>query len=409
MPDTSLSEQIPESLDDFSPEWLTRALRADGSLQHARVVGVEPEILGQGEGFMGLIARLKLEFDEPEAGAPTTLIAKLPTPIAKNRVMGELLGAYEREVRFYDGFCDKIPLRAPHCYYGARDPNPAAEYVPRIISTMDRLPIWLIRLFMAFSMFITRFVKRRYALLLEDLAPARLGNQLNGCSVQECGWALRTIARMHASLWESPLLDEHFWLQRLDLNPRTLHSMYQQSRSTFRDRHRERDVPGLEKIMEWLDVNALRLFSELYRDSPHTMIHGDFRLDNMFFEEGRGEEGLRILDFQISGRAPGAYDVAYFIGGSLAPDTPHADEIELLRDYHATLSKHGVANYGFEQCLRDYRISLLMVLHRVAMTNAIDISDERGVALMNSWVDRLAGRIRHMDLDALLDAPALQR
>ena len=51
---------IPRSIEECTAEWLTRVLGASGLLDGARVERVEAEMLGEGEGFMGAIARLHL-------------------------------------------------------------------------------------------------------------------------------------------------------------------------------------------------------------------------------------------------------------------------------------------------------------------------------------------------------------
>ncbi|PYV29185.1 MAG: hypothetical protein DMG22_23655, partial [Acidobacteria bacterium] len=50
---------------------------------------------------------------------------------------------------------------------------------------------------------------------------------------------------------------------------------------------------------------------------PRTIIHGDYRLDNLFFGQAGGVDTLAAIDWQISARGRGVFDVAYFIAGSL--------------------------------------------------------------------------------------------
>ncbi len=57
-----MTHTIPTSLDDFTPEWLSTALRE-------KVTAVEIEPVGQGVGILGLLARLHLTY----AGAAATL------------------------------------------------------------------------------------------------------------------------------------------------------------------------------------------------------------------------------------------------------------------------------------------------------------------------------------------------
>ncbi len=83
---------IPEKLADLTPEWLTGALRENGVLREARVVKVASQVLGEGQGFIGDVARLELSLDREEQAAPRTLIVKLPTARATNRGLGQLGG-----------------------------------------------------------------------------------------------------------------------------------------------------------------------------------------------------------------------------------------------------------------------------------------------------------------------------
>ena len=46
---------------------------------------------------------------------------------------------------------------------------------------------------------------------------------------------------------------------------------------------------------------------------PHTIIHGDYRLDNLFFGTDESDYELAVIDWQIASRGGAAYDVAYFI------------------------------------------------------------------------------------------------
>ena len=57
-------------------------------------------------------------------------------------------------------------------------------------------------------------------------------------------------------------------------------------------------------------------------------------------------------------------DVAFFLGTNLEPAVRRAREHELLRAYHAQLLAGGVAEaeYGWEQCWRDYRWAMLQCL-----------------------------------------------
>ena len=82
---------IPAGPEELTAPWLSHALGGD-------VRSFTTEILGEGEGFVGTIARIRLEAN---GEAPRSAIAKFPISVDQNRALGEQLGAYEREIRFY--------------------------------------------------------------------------------------------------------------------------------------------------------------------------------------------------------------------------------------------------------------------------------------------------------------------
>ena len=72
-------------------------------------------MIGKGVGFIGQLARLVLQDASPVEGAPTSIIANLPSLDPTSRTLGFTFGLYEREVRFYSGFSSGVGLSAPRC------------------------------------------------------------------------------------------------------------------------------------------------------------------------------------------------------------------------------------------------------------------------------------------------------
>ena len=140
----ALRERIPDRIEDLTPSWLTGALRERGLLGDGWVRDVKHEVLGVGEGFMGVVARLHLYYEGERGIAPLTLIAKLPTDVAQNRIMGEVLGAYWREIHFYEEQADTVPVTTPRLYHAALTPDPRREKQDEILALLDRVPGWLI-------------------------------------------------------------------------------------------------------------------------------------------------------------------------------------------------------------------------------------------------------------------------
>ncbi|MCY3603723.1 MAG: phosphotransferase [Chloroflexi bacterium] len=390
---------IPERLDDLTPEWVTAALRDSGVLTPTTsVTSVEREILGEGAGFLGDIARLTLAYEGGEG--PATVIAKLPK--LANRAMGELLGAYERESCFYDEMAADLPLSTPRMYYGDFDRDETSERQEAVLQLADRTPRLLSGLTTRMGMWVAARKKRRYILLLEDIGDAEPGDQLTGVSPERCAAVLSAIAQMHAAYWNSPAVENRFWLIPLSIDARIRHGLFRTSQPAFQERSSHLIDEGFARALAWTLEHGEDAARSLQRGAPVTLVHCDLRLDNVAFRDG---EPL-VFDWQLVRRGPAAYDVAYFLSGA-CPDLTAEDEAELLHGYFAALEELGIRDYSFEALMRHYHLGLLTAMQTLTATDMMDMGEGRGVRLMEAWHERLGARVSGIDFERLLaGAPA---
>ena len=137
--------------------------------------------------------------------------------------------------------------------------------------------------------------------------------------------------------------------------------------------------------------------------SPHTIVHGDYRLDNLFFggADPRGEPA--VVDWQLSTRGCGVYDLAYLLSGSLAPADRRAGELALIRAWHDELLARGVRGYSYDEAVRDYRLSIVVCLTFVTvMLNVVESADARALALVDVVIERSAAAVADLDVEDLL-------
>ena len=379
---------VPARTADLTAAWLGEALGVEG------IARVDGRTVGEGEGFVGEITRLSLGYHPRESAGPRSLVAKIPTEVGANRGIGAALGAYEREVRFYTELAPHCSVRAPECYYARCEPAPGSEYAMPISRWLDRRPYWLIRLLVAFFLWLGGRTPQRAVLLLEDLGDARLGDQVKGCGAEDAARALRAIVPMHAQHWGNAALADHWWIFPLTPTPRTFQHLYERALPTLRERY-----PGLriaDRQADWLRTNG-RALLDTVEAAPHTLVHGDFRLDNLFFRDAHDE--VVLFDWQAVLRGAAAFDVAYFLSGSLVPEVSRADELALVRDYHEQLVARGVSDYPLERFLRDYDRALLLVFHRLVLgIERIELgTNERARALIETMMTRVAGRVARID------------
>jgi Ser/Thr protein kinase RdoA (MazF antagonist) len=137
-------------------------------------------------------------------------------------------------------------------------------------------------------------------------------------------------------------------------------------------------------------------------EPPVTLVHADYRLDNMFFATAPEHDPLVVIDWQLMSRGRGTYDLAYFLAQSVEPERRERIEIDAVRQYHERLCEHGVTGFSVEQCLDDYRLATLWsMVYPITAGGGMDLANERGVALATAMATRCFAAIEHLDADLL--------
>jgi hypothetical protein len=359
--------KLPASPQEVGADWLTRALRETGVITTSAVTSLDHEIIGEGVGVLGQLARFQLTYDKPEVGAPASLVGKFPAKTQENRDLANLFRFYEREVRFYEQIADDVELRTAQRYYSHFDDE-----------TND------------------------FILLMEDLGSARCGNQVAGCAREEAATTILNMAPFHATWWnkvDTPRLE---WIPYgNDPINHFAESSYNDGWENFARNFGDRLSPRAMAIAERLKTKIIAI-EDAFAAPPRTIVHGDLRYDNLFF----GAEGeMAVADWQIVLRARSPYDVGYFMSQSVNPADRKAIEMGILRRYHDKLLEHGVTDYTFDQCLDDYRVSAMFCLvYPVVAGGNLDLANARGVELVTTMLDRSIATILDLDCDEMIPA-----
>jgi hypothetical protein len=372
---------LPETPEELTAVWLSEILGSD-------ITAVSQLELGVDVGFMGDVLRLELDCEDSQV--PRHMVAKLPKKA--NRVMGELLGVYEREIMFFREFSEELPIRVPKHYFSEFDRDRGSEKQREIIRVLDGLPRFMSSLIGWLAYLIAGAKKRRYLLLIEFYEDMQPGDQLAGLDVGGCQRVLRGIAPMHQKYWNAPALEEHFWLMEMDIDARM-------RQGTFLAH-----VEQYEKIMgatvaphlNWLREHGEILLRRFHGDVPSTLLHCDLRLDNVIFNG----EVCAFIDFQLVRSGPAAYDVAYFVTSALHETATDEEREEVLKDYHAALA---APDYDYAEFKRDYQRGLMVILSTLSSTDDVELGESRGQSMMSAWLRRLAACLQSVDLPRLLD------
>lgn len=353
---------IPQRAVELTADWFTDVL-ATGST----VVAVRRENIGEDVGFMGEVHRCHLtwagEGNGESAGAelPSSVIVKTPTQVDANFAVGDGIQAYEREIVVYQTMRATLGLPMPEYFFGAMDPNPAPWLDRPFVFLFDHLPIrgvnWVIAQFLKLA----GKSKRRYILVIEDIVDARPPTQLLGGSLDDAHQALDVLARFHAHNWmrtEAIESYRNFW--PLDRASRVFQASYVRNREAFVDRFgavvEDDMMDRLDGIQERVPEISASLAAE-----PWTLLHGDYRLDNLLF---RPDGQMVVVDLQGVSSGRPAFDVAYFMTTALTAE--HLDEEhELLRTYHDALVAAGVSSYSWDQLVVDCDLTKELLAHRL--------------------------------------------
>lgn len=345
---------IPLDPSSITAAWLSEVLNTD--VQSCKV-----EQIAIGIGLLGRLFRVHLAGG---SDLPATVIVKLPTLDVTARVsLCEELEFYLSEVHFYQNIATANPLPPARHYFAAINAD-----------THD------------------------FVLVLEDLRRLRLADQLVGCNVEDAATVIDAIAGHHAHWWDNDRLASLHWLNTYNTSPFTevLVENYKAAWPKFIDLVGSDLSPAMREYGERFASLMPWFIEELSRE-PHTFVHGDLRLDQIFFAVDDDDPPVTVLDWQINGRGRGAWDLGYFLTQSLTPDTRRAIEGELIGRYAGRLAEHGI-DYPREELRRDYRLTTAWCfIYPVMAGGGIEVVNERNMDLARTMLSRSVAAIEDHD------------
>ena len=342
--------------EDLTAEWLTRALGSTGDFT---VTAVESTPIGTGQ--MGSSFRLQLTYQGDPGDRPSTIVAKLPSPNPDMRPMAA--GAYRTELGFYLDLAHTVAVRTPTCHHaGIADDNAT------------------------------------FVLLLEDLHPARQGDQITGATLAEAEDAVVNLAGLHGPRWCDPTLLDLSWVSTVDEDGAAMLADAMVSAvDVFVERYAGRLDPADGRLL----VDIAKVIGPWIVGRPERFgpVHGDYRMDNLMFFPGPTPErsgGMAAVDWQTIGVGLPARDLAYFLETSLDPELRRVHERDLVDAYHQALVDHGVTGYSAEQCFDDYRYAALQGPLITVFGAAYGTPTERGDEMFLAMISRSCEAIRDL-------------
>ena len=295
------------------------------------------------------------------AGQPHSVVVKLASDDDTSRATGFGMGAYYREVAFYQNMAPKLGRALPQCFFAEYDPAEG----------------W-------------------FTLVLEDVVDAQQGDQIGGCSVAEARLALRELARVHAPGFGDLATGTADWLNLPNpLNQALLAAVLPGFEEWYADRMDPAHLDVCRRFVAVADAWSAD------RRPPLGLVHGDYRLDNLLF----GDSTCKVVDWQTVTWGPAMTDAAYFIGGGLTVEDRRAHEEELVRLYFDELLAHGVQNFSWETCWEEYRRATFLGVVMTVAASMVVVRSDRGDDMFMAWIARNAQQILDLDALSLLPEP----
>jgi hypothetical protein len=236
------------------------------------------------------------------------------------------------------------------------------------------------------------------------LGRLRVADQIVGCSAGDAETVIDAIAGHHTYWWESDQFAELPWLKTYSTPPfsSVLAGNFEAAWPRFLDIIGA-DLPTpLLAFGEVFPSLVPWYLAEISRP-PNTFLHGDLRLDQLFFAVQAADHRVTALDWQMTSKGRGAYDIAYFLSQSLTTESRRACEDKLIARYAELLCERGI-HYPADELRRDYRITTAWCFaYPVIGAGGIDVANDRGLQLLRTMLARAVSAIE--DHDVLLLRP----
>ncbi len=345
---------IPASIDDITAAWLSEVMGLA-----VEAVGIEQ--IGEGIGVSSALYRAYLD----TGGIPTSVVVKLPALDEAAVFTSSVLCMYKREVAFFRELAAVAPIRVPVCHHAEVDDD------------------------------------SRFVLVMEDLGEHRTVDQLAGMSIEDASAAVDGLALWHATWWgkADALAEAGTTLSLADpIYPAVVPMVFDEGWDKVTAAGIE-IPPSIAAIRPRFNAAIAGLMADL-AEAPNTMIHGDYRADNLVF----GPDGaVAAFDFQLIGTGSGSYDLAYFVTQSLEVEVASAEERALFERWTAGLVAAGVPEGDLGRLWEDYRkAALFCLVYPIVASRGMDLDDPRQRGLVGCMLRRFGRAVDELDLAELL-------
>jgi len=349
----TITPAIIDNPADVTPQWLSDVLQHAG--HEVTVASIRSEPVGTGQ--MAHNERFHLAYEDHTDDAPASLVVKFPSPSEESRAAGAE-GCYRNEVRFYTDLRDDLSISTPQCLHGAVSDDSTT-----------------------------------FTLVLEDLAPARTGDQLGGASDEQIILAAANLAGLHAPRWGDPTLADIDWLEASGANAIGFIELVT---PMFIERYQHRLSANTRRVFEEFGSHVTEWVEA--ESEVHTLVHGDYRLDNLMFASSPDGVPVTAVDWQTLGLGAGGRDLAYLLGNSSEPQARCRHESEAIGAWRTAMLSLGV-DLTLDEAMAQYRHGMFQGPFITILGSIAVGQTERGDDMFMAMAERSAAQI--LDHNAL--------
>lgn len=347
---------MPQGPDEVTAQWLS-------TVTGWTVTDVQLTEIGAGIGVSSAVYRARLT----GTGCPESVVVKLTAADPAAAFTCTVLSMYRREVAFFEQLADRAPMRVPQGYFGTVSEDGS-----------------------------------QLAMVMEDLGGNRICDQIVGMAPHDAAVAVDALAAWHAQWWRdvNGLTDSGAAVALADpIYPAMLPGLFDEGWAKLTASTTCQPPDVLLGIGPRFSA-ALPTMLEALSQEPLTLVHGDFRADNILFTP---DDELILLDFQLTGVGSAAYDLAYFVTQSIDQSVAGAHEAELFDRWKTGLVAGGVDEGDLGRMWEDYRMGALFCLvYPVVACRGMDLDKPRERALAVTMMGRMGRAAADLDLASLI-------
>lgn len=352
----------PKNPEQITKEWIDYALSEARVCECGTISNIKVEPLGPHvRGLLSSFCRVKITYNSKESDYPDSVVIKFPPIVEERRNFGNAWHAFQRELRFYREISEQTPVRIPKCYFTVMNEE-----------------------------------NDQFLLMLEDAGDWTPGDQVNGLTYNQTKSAVTEISKLHGYWWNSKELANLNWMP--EENRDSVH-MFNDNWAEFSTEHRtalsNEDISAGNVI-----AKSGQKIHDLSMLSPRTMVHYDFRADNMMFND---QDEILIVDWQTTIKSFGAFDVVRAVCGSHHGVLEKEHHLEFLELWYETILASGVKDFSIDEAWRDYRLSIILSAYvPVAAHHFLSHEGSRGKAVLQAMINRIFYAIHECDALAVL-------